>query len=265
LMESELFGHEKGSFTGAVERHAGCFEQAHSGSVLLDEIGDMPVATQAKLLRVLEDHTVRRLGGKSDIPVDVRVIAATNRSPEQAIQDKQLREDLYYRLNVFRIALPPLRDRRDDIPAICEAILSNLNQKHGCHVGAIHAAVLDEFQRAPWPGNIRQLRNVLERAVIVAGEGAIMAQHLSPGWNEGTAHLQTAPPLESVADENELRIRVGPQMRDIEEQYMKLVLKHTNNNKTRAAKILGISIRTLQNRLSELATAQTSHSVATGD
>ena len=265
LMESELFGHEKGSFTGAVERHAGCFEQAHSGSVLLDEIGDMPVATQAKLLRVLEDHTVRRLGGKSDIPVDVRVIAATNRSPEQAIQDKQLREDLYYRLNVFRIALPPLRDRRDDIPAICEAILSNLNQKHGCHVGAIHAAVLEEFQRAPWPGNIRQLRNVLERAVIVAGDGAIMAHHLSPGWNEGTAHLQAAPPLETVTDENELRIRVGPQMRDIEEQYMKLVLKHTNNNKTRAAKILGISIRTLQNRLSELATAQTSHSVATGD
>ncbi len=253
LMESELFGHEKGSFTGAVERHAGCFEQAHSGSVLLDEIGDMPVATQAKLLRVLEDHTVRRLGGKSDIPVDVRVIAATNRSPEQAIQDRLLREDLYYRLNVFRIALPPLRERKDDIPAICEAILSNLNQKHGCHVGAIHAAdVLEAFQQASWPGNIRQLRNVLERAVIVAGEGAITRQHLSPGWNGGVVQSISAPLPEPINDENELRIRVGPQMRDIEEQYMKLVLKHTNNNKTRAAKILGISIRTLQNRLSEL-------------
>jgi DNA-binding NtrC family response regulator len=265
LMESELFGHEKGAFTGAVERHAGCFEQAHSGSVLLDEIGDMPVATQAKLLRVLEDHTVRRLGGKSDIPVDVRVIAATNRSPEQAIQDKILREDLYYRLNVFRIALPPLRERKDDIPVICEAILSNLNQKHGCHVGSIHADVLDAFQQASWPGNIRQLRNVLERAVIVAGDGAIMRHHLSPGWNGGSVQAISIPQPEQASDENELRIRVGPQMRDIEEQYMKLVLRHTNNNKTRAAKILGISIRTLQNRLSELASAQASHSAASGD
>jgi len=255
LMESELFGHEKGSFTGAVERHAGCFEQAHNGTVLLDEIGDMPVGTQAKLLRVLEDRMVRRLGGKSDLPVDVRVVAATNRCPEQAIKDKQLREDLYYRLNVFRIALPPLRDRKDDIPAICEAILSNLNQKHGCHVCGLHPEVLDELRRASWPGNVRQLRNVLERAVIVAGEGTVQPHHLSNGWTGSPARL-ASPAAVAPDSADALRIEVGPQMRDIEEAYVKLVLKHTNNNKTRAAKILGISIRTLQNRLGELASAE---------
>jgi DNA-binding NtrC family response regulator len=263
LAESELFGHEKGSFTGAVERHAGCFEQAHNGTVLLDEIGDMPIGTQAKLLRVLEEGTVRRLGGKNDLPVDVRVIAATNRNPEQAIKDKQLREDLYYRLNVFRIALPPLRERRDDIPAICEAILSNLNQKHGCHVGSIREDVLEEFQRASWPGNVRQLRNVLERAVIVAGEGTILPHHLSQGWGGRTERSPVEADDMAAADDM-LQIRVGPQMREIEEQYVKLVLKHTSNNKTRAAKILGISIRTLQNRLGELAIAEAARSVGIG-
>ena len=132
LIESELFGHEKGSFTGALERHIGCFEQANNGTVFLDEIGDMPIGTQAKLLRVLEERKVRRLGGKTDLPVEVRVVAATNKVPEEAIKDKLLREDLYYRLNVFHIMLPPLRDRKDDIPAISDAILVNLNKKHGC-------------------------------------------------------------------------------------------------------------------------------------
>jgi DNA-binding NtrC family response regulator len=260
LMESELFGHEKGSFTGAVERHAGCFEQAHNGTVLLDEIGDMPVGTQAKLLRVLEERTVRRLGGKSDLAVDVRVIAATNRCPEQAIRDKQLREDLYYRLNVFRIAMPPLRDRREDIPAIAEAMLANLNQKHGCRVGGLHADVLDEFSHASWPGNVRQLRNVLERAVIVAGEGTIMPHHLSPGWS-GRVVRQMAEVMQMPDPQDSIRIRVGPQMREIEEEYVKLGLKHTQNNKTKAAKILGISIRTLQNRLGELASAEAARAV----
>ncbi len=249
LMESELFGHEKGSFTGAVERHAGCFEQAHNGTVLLDEIADMPIGTQAKLLRVLEESTVRRLGGKLDLPVDVRVVAATNRAPEEAIRDKHLREDLFYRLNVFHIAIPPLRDRRGDIPGISEAILSNLNEKHGCHISGIDPEVLTQFEQAPWPGNVRQLRNVLERAVIIAGEGLIMARHLPMGWSAGAATASV--PLET---DDLLRIRVGPQIREIEDSYIKLVLKHTNNNRTKAARILGISIRTLQNRLREAAT-----------
>ena len=248
LMESELFGHEKGAFTGAVERHAGCFEQAHNGTVLLDEIADMPISTQAKLLRVLEESTVRRLGGKLDLAVDVRVVAATNRAPEDALRNKQLREDLFYRLNVFHIEIPPLRERKSDIPAISEAILANLNEKHGCHASGIHPEVLDEFQKVTWPGNVRQLRNVLERAVIISGEGIILLKHLPAGWSAGLARAAEPEP----EPEDMLRIRVGPQIREIEESYIQLVLKHTGNNRTKAARILGISIRTLQNRLREV-------------
>ena len=244
-MESELFGHEKGAFTGAVERHAGCFEQAHNGTVLLDEIAEMPIGTQAKLLRVLEDGKVRRLGGKNELPVNVRVIAATNRPPEQALKENRLREDLFYRLNVFHLTLPPLRERREDIPAICDAILSNLNAKHHCHVSGLHPEVLDHFQNAPWPGNVRQLRNVLERAVIVAGQGTILLRHLPAD----SSVPGSAPAAPQSIDEDSIRIRVGPQMSEVEQAYIDLVLKHTNNNKTRAAQILGVSLRTLHNRV----------------
>lgn len=245
LIESELFGHEKGAFTGAVERHAGCFEQAHNGTVLLDEIADMPIGTQAKLLRVLEDGKVRRLGGKNELPVNVRVIAATNRPPEQALKENHLREDLFYRLNVFHIALPPLRERKEDIPAICDAMLANLNNKHNCHVSGLHPEVLENFKNASWPGNVRQLRNVIERAVIVAGQGTILTKHLPsdpsvPG---------SAPSVPQSVDEESIRIRVGPRMSEVEQAYIDLVLKHTNNNKTRAAQILGLSLRTLHNRV----------------
>jgi DNA-binding NtrC family response regulator len=246
LMESELFGHEKGAFTGAVERHPGCFEQANNGTVLLDEIADMPIATQAKLLRVLEEGKVRRLGGSNDIPVNVRVVASTNRVPEVAIRDKHLREDLFYRLNVFHITLPPLRQRTEDIPAICEAILSNLNQKHQCRVANIHPEVLRGFLKAPWPGNVRQLRNVLERAVIVAGEGTILSKHL-PAQSAGSSSAPAAPEADDT-----IHIRFGPPLSDIEQAYIELVLKQTANNRTRAAEILGISLRTLHNRIREL-------------
>ena len=246
LIESELFGHEKGAFTGAVERHAGSFEQAHNGTVLLDEIADMPVGTQAKLLRLLEEGKVRRLGGKSELPVNVRVIAATNWPPDRALKENRLREDLFYRLNVFHIVLPPLRERKEDIPAMCDAILSDLNKKHNCHVSGLHPEVLESFQNAAWPGNVRQLRNVLERAVIVAEKGTILARHLPRDPNApGPAPVAAQP-----AEENgSIRIQVGPQMSEVEQAYIDLVLKHTNNNKTRAAEILGLSLRTLQNRV----------------
>ena len=182
LMESELFGHEKGAFTGAVERRAGCFELAQNGTVLLDEIGDMPMATQAKLLRVLEDGRVRRLGGKSEIQLDVRVIAATNTPLDSAIKEGKFREDLYYRLNVFPIPLPSLRERKDDLPILAQALLEDLNRKHATKVTELSGEVLARFQTYDWPGNVRELRNVLERAVILAGEGTIQMAHLPPGF-----------------------------------------------------------------------------------
>ena len=246
LVESELFGHEKGAFTGAAARNAGCFEQAHNGTLLLDEIGEMPIATQAKLLRVIEESKVRRLGGGNDIPISVRVLAATNRSPEKAIQDKHLREDLYYRLNVFHISLPPLRERKQDIPSIAAALIADLNQKHDCRATHLSPEVLASFNASSWPGNVRELRNVIERAIIVAGKGEIQLQHLPGAFRpEVTQPLR----LETPQEDDTLRLRVGARMGEVEEAYIRLVLKHTDNNKRRAAKILGICLRTLHSKL----------------
>jgi len=249
LMESELFGHEKGAFTGAVERRAGAFELAQNGTVLLDEIGDMPVATQAKLLRVLEDGRVRRLGGKSEIQLDVRVIAATNSSLDGAIKEGKFREDLYYRLNVFPIPLPPLRERKDDLPILAQALLEDLNRKHATKVTELSGEVLARFQTYEWPGNVRELRNVLERAVILAGEGAIQLAHLPPGFSGAPA-----PSSGVSAEQGELHIRVGETIEQAERALIELTLEHTKNNKTRAAEILGISQKTLFNKLKEYGT-----------
>jgi DNA-binding NtrC family response regulator len=242
LMESELFGHEKGSFTGAAGRHEGCFEQANNGTLLLDEIGEMPIGTQAKLLRVIEESKVRRIGGSSDLAINVRVLAATNRPPQQAVEDKYLREDLYYRLNVFHICVPSLRDRTQDIPAISSALLSYLNRKHGCRVTGLSQEVLNRFALSTWPGNVRELRNLLERATILAGEGEIQIRHLP-----GVAAPKPAalPPL---ADDV-LQVPVGRSMDEVEEAYLQLTLKHTKNNKRRAAEMLGLCLRTLHNKL----------------
>src|SRR5260221_11608791 len=167
LMESEIFGHEKGAFTGAMERRTGCFELAEGGTLLLDEIGEMPVGTQAKLLRVLEDHRLRRLGSKVETTVDVRVVAATNKIPEEAVAGGQLRNDLYYRLNVFNLHMPPLREHKQDMPQLVEALLADMNAKHNRQVTGIHDSVLQLLMGHNWPGNVRELRNTLERAVIV--------------------------------------------------------------------------------------------------
>jgi len=245
LMESELFGHEKGAFTGAVARRPGCFEQAHNGTLLLDEIGEMPISTQAKLLRVIEESKVRRLGGNMDIPVAVRVLAATNRIPELAVQNKQLREDLFYRLNVFHINLPPLRDRKQDIAPICQALIANLNRKHGCRITDVSPDVLERFHENSWPGNVRELRNVVERAVILAREGEIQLQHLP--------RPASAPAPEPVAlpapRTDLLQIPVGRPMAEVEEAYIRLTLKHAKDNKSRTAELLGVCLRTLHNKL----------------
>ncbi|MCC6395138.1 MAG: sigma-54-dependent Fis family transcriptional regulator [Bryobacterales bacterium] len=245
LIESELFGHEKGAFTGALERRAGCFELAHNGTLLLDEIGDMPFPTQAKLLRVLEDSKVRRLGGKSEMTVDVRVVAATNKPLEETIKKGNFREDLFYRLNVFPIALPPLRERKDDIPLLCSTLIHDLNRKHGCHVAELSGQAVERLMQHSWPGNVRELRNVLERAVILSGEGTITVAHL-PMQFQGA---ESAQPAVDAGSGSLVSLPVGITIDQAERALIELTLQHTKNNKTRAAEILGISLKTLFNKL----------------
>ncbi len=241
LMESEIFGHEKGAFTGAVERRVGCFELADEGTLLLDEIGEMPVATQAKLLRVLEDSKVRRLGSKSEISVNVRVLAATNKIPEEAVAKGQLRRDLFFRLNVVNIAMPPLRDHLEDLPELVEALLQELNRKHSRSVKGVDDDVLEIFRRYSWPGNVRELRNTLERAVVVFRDEMLRKKDLSPGFG--------APPRPDVDDG--LRLRPGMPVAEAERRLIYETLAFTQNNKTRAAEMLGISLKTLHNKLKE--------------
>jgi DNA-binding NtrC family response regulator len=252
LIESELFGHEKGAFTGALERRAGCFEHASQGTLFLDEIAEMPITMQAKLLRVLEQSAVRRLGGQREIPVDVRVLAATNRPLIEAIEKKMLREDVYYRLNVFHIELPPLRHRRDDIPVLCAAFIRSINRKNDCNVTDIHPEVFRQFHDYSWPGNVRELRNVMERAIIVAREGSIMPGHLPPGFRASPQKVQPiAAPVLHVPAKDSITVEAGRRLEDVEKDYIRLTLKHSRTHRE-AAGILGISLRTLHKRLSEL-------------
>ena len=245
LMESELFGHEKGAFTGALQRRPGCFELAHGGTLLLDEIGDMPVGTQAKLLRVLEDSRVRRLGGSRELRVDTRVIASTNKDLAEALDQGGMRQDLFYRLNVFHVHLPPLRERSDDVLPIAEALIRGMNEKHECKVVGIHPEVAEKLRRYRWAGNVRELRNVLERAVILAGEGTIRPVHLIGALDE------KEPAAAVSSDPHDVPLRVGTTVREAEKALILKTLAHTNNNKTRAARILEISLKTLHNKLKE--------------
>jgi len=244
LIESEIFGHEKGAFTGAMERRTGCFELAEGGTLLLDEIGEMPVGTQAKLLRVLEDRKLRRLGSKSETSVDVRVLAATNKVPEEAVARGQMRNDLYYRLNVFKIHLPPLRDHKDDIPLLTETLIQEMNAKHQRSVRAANEAVLRQFDDFSWPGNVRELRNCLERAVIVCDSTVIEPRHLPPGFGD-------TPAGRAVSESEGIHVGVGTTVGEAERQLIFKTLESTRNNKTRAAEILGISLKTLHNKLKE--------------
>jgi DNA-binding NtrC family response regulator len=241
LMESEIFGHEKGAFTGAIERRVGCFELADGGTLLLDEIGEMPSATQAKLLRVLEDSKVRRLGSKSEITVDVRVLAATNKVPEEAVAKGQLRSDLYFRLNVVHIVLPPLRAHPEDLEELTAALLNDLNRKHNRAVEDVDDEVLQAFRRYHWPGNVRELRNVLER-MLVTCPGERLTVHELP---RGFGHPVMA---EGGA---ELRLHPGMTVDEAERRLIFETLASTQNNKTRAAELLGISLKTLHNKLKE--------------
>ncbi len=248
LIESEIFGHEKGAFTGALERRTGCFELAEGGTLLLDEIGEMPIATQAKLLRVLEDRKLRRLGSKVETTVDVRVLAATNKVPDEAVARGELRNDLYYRLNVFNIHMPLLREHKEDVPALVDTLLREMRVRHGRNAAAVSEAVMHVFQNYSWPGNVRELRNTLERAVIVCEGAVIETKHLPPGFGQTT--LRT-----SSEDSDAVHLGVGTTVEEAEKLLILKTLEATNNNKTRAAEILGISLKTLHNKLKEYGSA----------
>jgi DNA-binding NtrC family response regulator len=238
LLESEIFGHEKGAFTGALDRRIGCFELAHQGTLFLDEISEMSPSLQAKFLRILQDGALKRIGGKAELRVDVRVLAATNRDPTKSLKDGTLREDLYYRLNVFTLTLPPLRTRREDIPLLVQAFLEEFNAKYERKVRGVDEGALRFLVGHDWPGNVRQLRNSMERAVIgCAGELITVAElPAEPG----------AEPAEAAAAAGG---RVAVRLKDVERDVILKTLASVGNNKTRAAELLGISLKTLHNKL----------------
>ena len=239
LMESELFGHERGAFTGAISRREGCFELANSGTLFLDEIAEMPVMLQTKLLRVLEDRKVRRLGGGKEVPVDVRVLAATNKDPHEAVRRGELREDLLYRLNVIHVKLPPLRERREDLPLLTEFMIKELSDRHGRSARIVAPEVLEIFARHSWPGNVRELRNVIEHAVVVCEGQRIEKQHLPPAMFDGR----------QLKQEDSISLPIPISLDEAERQLILKTLIKTNNNKTRAADLLAISLKTLHNKL----------------
>ncbi|MFN2453101.1 MAG: sigma-54-dependent transcriptional regulator [Pyrinomonadaceae bacterium] len=241
LMESELFGHEKGAFTGAASRRRGCFELADTGTLLLDEIAEMPALLQTKLLRVLEERRLRRLGGAQEISIDVRVLAATNKDPHEAIAAGTFREDLLYRLNVITIELPPLRERRDDLPLLAQHLIEQMAEKHGRPARTLAPAALEALQAHSWPGNIRELRNAVERAVIICSGEQIERHHLAPYPVDQRTRVRWS--------EDTLTFPVGTPIEEVERQMILRTLQKTANNKTRAAALLRISLKTLHNKL----------------
>jgi len=242
LLESEIFGHEKGAFTGAADRRAGCFELADHGTLFLDEIGEMTPATQVKLLRVLQERTFRRLGGRQEQSVDVRVIAATNIDPAEAVQKGRLREDLYYRLNVFAMKLPTLRDRKEDLPLLIQSFINEFNARNQRSIAGVDHEAMRLLEHYQWPGNVRELRNVIERATILAPGPFIEAAHLPPV----VTHEPSPEPQAQVA------LGPGTTVEEAERRLIMMTLEHTRDNKTRAAEILGISLKTLHNKLNKL-------------
>ena len=239
LMENELFGHEKGAFTGASGVQAGCFELSDRGTLFLDEIAEMPPALQPKLLRVLEDRKVRRIGGMREFNFDVRVLAATNREPREAVASGKLREDLFYRLNVFTLTLPPLRERTSDIPLLVQAFIQRANVRHNSNVQACRTETLDLLKSYSWPGNVRELKNIVERAVILAGSAWIEPSHL-PAYIHDAPYEKTASGFAAAK---------GVTAADAEMELIMKTLRATGNNKAEAARRLGLDVKTIRNKL----------------
>ena len=243
LAESELFGHEKGSFTGAVERKIGKFEQANQGTVVLDEISEMPLSLQAKLLRVLQEKEVDRIGGSGPIPIDARVVAISNVDLKTAMAEGKFREDLYYRINVIPLILPPLRERKGDIELLAYHFLEKFSLENRKKMTGIDEAAMNMLLDHNWKGNVRELENVIERAVLIGNEGSVLPQDLLLDSLEG---------IDQNTDQFE--VKAGCTVRQMEKSLIFHTLKEVNDNRTQAAELLGISIRTLRNKLHEYKT-----------
>jgi len=239
VLESELFGHERGAFTGAVSRHIGRFERADGGSIFLDEVTEIPPSIQVKLLRVLNDGTFERVGGRETLKCDVRLICATNQDLEQAVREKSFRDDLYWRINVIRIHLPPLRERREDIPPMVEAFIAEFAEKNRRDVKGISKSALDILVDYPWPGNVRELRNVLEGMVVLAKGKQLTEDDLPSG-------IRDRPTREA-----QVMLPVGTTIGEVERELIRRTLMETDGDRTRAAKILGIGEAALKKKLEE--------------
>lgn len=245
LIESEFFGHEKGAFTGASTKRLGRFELAHSGTLLLDEITEIPLALQAKLLRAIQEKEFERIGGTKPVKVDVRLISTTNRDIKASIAQKNLREDLYYRLNVVPIYLPPLRERKEDILPLAFHFLEKFCHENMQETKQLTADAEKKLLAYLWPGNVRELANVIERAVIMDGNKKISANHLS------IDHKKSGTSMESIGPVNHSNLPLGISLQELEKRFIIETLQHQKNNRTKTAEMLGISIRTLRNKLQE--------------
>jgi DNA-binding NtrC family response regulator len=239
LVISELFGHEKGAYTGATERKAGKFERADTGTLFMDEISSMDQRTQISLLRVLETSRVHPIGARNSIPVDVRVIGATNRDLLELVQESLFREDLYYRFNVFSIHLPPLRDRKDDIPLIANDYVQQFAKRYKKKIKALSDEIVEQLYVYDWPGNVRELKNVIHRAVVLCEEGEFTLNHFPPRI------------ISQIGEENYafIKLRIGSSLEEAERELISKTLVMMNGNKQKAAQVLGISRKSLYNKL----------------
>jgi DNA-binding NtrC family response regulator len=254
LIESELFGHERGSFTGATDRRAGCFELSNGGTLFLDEIAEMDVSVQAKLLRVLQEGSFRRVGGTTELKVDVRIVAATNQVPTEAIEKGKFREDLYYRLNVFPIRVPALRERREDVPLLVRHFMDEFNREDRRAVRDLTPEAIRVLNAYAWPGNIRQLRNVIQRAVIASESGVIRLEHLPPELHgaDGGAGAASAPATRTASATSGAVKLPTMSLEAMERVLIQQVLEDTNFDRDRAASILGVTSRALSAKLAKL-------------
>ena len=258
LLESELFGHEKGSFTGAGQRRIGRFEQADGGTIFLDEIGEIDAGTQVRLLRVLSERTIERVGSNTPIPVNVRIIAATNKSLKKLVQEGKFREDLYFRLNVVHIQMPPLRDRREDVPLLATAFLKEFARENNKEFKPLSRDALDAVRNYSWPGNVRELRTAMEHGVVMSNSASIELSHLPPRLHAPQQPAAPGSMAQEQLEDNAPSTQNGLvpagvlNLSLLERNAIQQALARSNGNRTAAAHLLGISRRTLQRKLQDI-------------